>query len=123
MGNFFTNEHRIRENAIKASCVELLKRILILHETPTTENKEHFLSQISQVRIEIIHYLELLDITPSVREHLKDVLRILAVDLDPIKTNDYDFCDDEFKKTSIKAFEDVLKIDRIINGCKDRGDL
>ena len=53
MGNLFTNEHRIRENAIKASCVELLKRILILHETPSTENKEHFLSQISQVRIEI----------------------------------------------------------------------
>ena len=123
MGNIFTNEHRVRENAIKASCVELLKRILILHETPSTENKKQFSSQIAQVRIEIIHYLELLDITPSVREHLKDVLRILAVDLDPVKTSDYDFCDDEFKKTLVKAFEDVLKTDQIINGCKDRGDL
>jgi len=108
------NELRVKHDAIKASCVELLKKMLILYDTPSLANKDNFVVEIGRVREAIINYLELIDIDPFIGKNLRNVLRILATDLDPIRH----YCgvkDNSFQIISGKALEDVTIINDIVN--------
>jgi hypothetical protein len=108
-------ENRERHDAVKANCVKLLESMSNLHETPNHANKEIFVSQISKTRQAIISYLELIDIDANVGKNHRTALRILCIDLDPIKIYSGAFDSSHFKPYSSKALDAIIKINDIIN--------